>query len=132
VIVGIGIDLLTVARMERALGRTGERFLSRVFTGDERAACEAAGGGAERWAARFAAKEAVLKALGTGWSGGVAWRQVEILTAPGEAPSVRLSGRAREVARHLGAGVCHVSLSHEKLHAAAVAVLEGALPEGAG
>jgi holo-[acyl-carrier protein] synthase len=131
VILGIGIDLLTVARMARVLDRSGERFLSRVFTGDERAACEAAGAGAERWAVRFAAKEAVLKALGTGWSGGIGWRQVEILTGPGEAPSVRLNGRAREVARSLGADVCHVSLSHEKLHAAAVAVLEGPLPGAA-
>jgi holo-[acyl-carrier protein] synthase len=131
VIVGLGIDLLEIARMKRALGRSGDRFLHRVFTGDERAACEAAGGGAARWAARFAAKEAVLKALGTGWSGGVGWRQVEILTAPGGAPSVQFSGRAREVARDLGADVCHVSLSHEKRHAAAVAVLERRSPEAA-
>ena len=75
-IVGIGIDLLEISRMERALGRTGGRFLDRVFTVDERAACEASGGGAERWAARFAAKEAVLKALGTGWSGGIGRRLV--------------------------------------------------------
>jgi holo-[acyl-carrier protein] synthase len=125
VIVGIGIDLLEVARMERVLGRTEERFLSRVFSPEERAACRAAGGGAERWAARFAAKEAILKALGTGWSSGVRWRHVEVLAGPGGAPAVRLSGRAREVARRRGAELCHLSLSHEKLHAAAVAVLEG-------
>jgi holo-[acyl-carrier protein] synthase len=124
-IVGIGIDLLEVARMERVLRRTGRQFLARVFTGDEQTACEAAGGGVARWAARFAAKEAVFKALGTGWSAGVGWRQVEILTTAGRPPAVRLSGRAREVARGLGADVCHVSLSHETQLATAMAILEG-------
>jgi len=123
-IVGLGIDLLEVQRMERALKRRGQRFLRRVFTGDERQACRAAGGGAWRWAARFAAKEAILKALGTGWSGGLGWHQVEILRADNGRPHVRLSGMAQKTARSLGGDLCHVSLTHQKSHAAAVAILE--------
>ncbi|MFQ5719728.1 MAG: holo-ACP synthase [Acidobacteriota bacterium] len=123
-IVGLGIDLLEICRMERTLARSGDRFLARVFTAAERDACEALGGGAARWAARFAAKEAVMKALGTGWSRGVTWHDVEIVRAPAGAPQVRLSGVARSVARTRGAGVCHVTLTHARSHAAAVAVLE--------
>ena len=123
-IVGIGIDLLEVSRMEKALLRSGEGFLRRVFTPAERSSCEEAGGGSARWAVRFAAKEAVFKALGTGWSGGVSWHQVEILREPGRAPFVRLSGPARQVAEERGADICHVSLTHQKRHAAAVAILE--------
>ncbi len=123
-IVGLGIDLLEVPRMEGALKRRGERLLRRIFTGAEIDACKAAGGGAWRWAARFAAKEAVLKALGTGWAGGVGWHQVEILRAANGRPHVRLSGVALETARRLGSELCHVSLTHQNSHAAAVAILE--------
>jgi len=125
-IVGLGIDLLEVRRMEGALRRRGDLFLRRVFTGAEREACRAAGGGAWRWAARFAAKEAVLKALGTGWAGGLGWHQVEILRSANGRPHVRLSGVALDTARSLGGELCHVSLTHQKSHAAAVAILERA------
>ncbi len=125
-IVGLGMDLLEVQRMEGALRRRGERLLQRLFTGAERDACRAAGGGTWRWAARFAAKEAVLKALGTGWAEGVGWHQVEILRAANGRPHVRLSGVALETARSLGGDLCHVSLTHQKSHAAAVAILERA------
>ena len=93
-IVGVGVDLLEVARMEGALGRRGEPLLRRLFTRAERDACQAAGGGAWRWAARFAAKEAVLKALGTGWAGGLGWHQIEILRSRSGKPHVRLSQSA--------------------------------------
>jgi holo-[acyl-carrier protein] synthase len=125
-ILGIGIDLLEVPRMERALQRRGDRLLHRLFTVAERDACAAAGGGTMRWAARFAAKEAVLKALGTGWAHGVGWHQVEILRNGAGRPHVRLSGQARRTAQEMGASSCHVSLTHQKDNAAAVAILEGA------
>jgi holo-[acyl-carrier protein] synthase len=125
-ILGIGIDLLEVQRMELALERRGERILNRLFTADERTACIAAGGGGMRWAARFAAKEAILKALGTGWAGGVGWHQMEILRTGEGRPHVRFSGQAQRTAMAMGATACHVSLTHQKSHAAAVAVLEGA------
>ncbi len=131
-IVGIGIDLLEVPRMEKALHRSGERFLARVFTSGERRSCEAAGGGPARWAVRFAAKEAVLKALGTGWSRGVSWHDVEILRLAGGAPQVVLHGAALDIARRRGADVCHVSLTHERRHTAAVAILEGVAEGAAG
>ncbi len=124
-ILGIGIDLVEVSRMERALARSGERLLERIFTPAEREACEAVGGGTARWAVRFAGKEAVLKALGTGWSGGISWHDVEILRPPQGAPQVRLDGRARDVAASLGGATWHLSLTHQRTHAAAVAVLEG-------
>ena len=129
-IVGIGIDLVEVSRMARALDRSGPRLLERLFTPEERAGCQALGGGAQRWAVRFAAKEAVLKALGTGWSGGVTWHDVEILRARDQPPRVRLGGKADRVARSLGGAVWHLSLTHQRTHAAAVAVLEAA-PGGA-
>ena len=124
-IVGVGIDLCEVPRMERALERNGARLLGRLFTPAERDACESAGGGAARWAARFAGKEAVLKALGTGWSAGVGWHDVEILRVGGAAPEVRLSGGARRAAENRGATRCHLSLTHERGQAAALAILEG-------
>ncbi len=124
-ILGIGIDLMEVPRMERALQRRGDRLLRRLFTTAEREACVAAGGGCMRWAARFAAKEAIMKALGTGWAAGVGWHQMEILRTVQGRPHVRLSGQAQRTAREMGAAACHVSLTHQRNHAAAVAILEG-------
>ena len=123
-IIGIGIDLLEVPRMEKALDRSGPRLLDKLFTPEEQQVCREAGGGAQRWAVRFAAKEAVFKALGTGWSQGVGWHHVEILRSGAGVPQVRLSGGARQVADRLGAGRCHVSLTHQRSSAAAVAILE--------
>ena len=123
-IVGVGIDLLEVERMEKAIARSGGRLLARIFTADERASCEALGAGAARWAARFAAKEAVFKALGTGWGQGVGWHDVEILRSDGGRPEIRLHGAAHRAARRKGAVFCHVSLTHERSHAGAMAVLE--------
>lgn len=130
-ILGIGIDLLEVPRMERALQRRGDRLLHRLFTAAERDACLAAGGGSMRWAARFAAKEAILKALGTGWAAGVGWHQMEILRTREGRPHVRLSGKARTRAHEMGAATCLVSLTHQKNNAAAVAILEGAAESAA-
>jgi holo-[acyl-carrier protein] synthase len=131
-ILGIGIDIVEVDRMERVLSRTGERFLERVFTGEERRQCEGAGGGGRRWAARFAGKEAVLKALGTGLAQGIGWHDVEVLREEGGPPRARLSGRAAEVLGQMGGERCLLSLTHQKGMAAAVAILEGAGSGGGG
>lgn len=125
-IVGIGVDLTRVDRVQRVLDRFGERFLRRVFTEGER---QAAGSGPERarrLAARFAAKEAALKALGTGLSGGIRWRDVEVARRPGGPPRLLLHGRAAEVAAGRGVDRAHVTLAHDGPYAVAVVVLEGA------
>lgn len=124
-IVGIGLDAARVDRFERLVARYGERFLRRVYTEEER---RAAGAGPERYrrlAARFAAKEAALKALGTGLAAGIRWRDVEVVRSPGRPPTLRLHGSAAEVARRRGARRFHVSLSHDGPYALAVVVAEG-------
>ncbi|UCF18895.1 MAG: holo-ACP synthase [Gemmatimonadota bacterium] len=123
-IVGIGLDVLESARMSRALERHGERFAARVFTAGERADCRGRNDMAQAYAARFAAKEACLKALGTGWSRGLFLKDVEVVRSEGGAPTLRLRGQAAERARELGARRYHVSLTHQASVAAAVVVLE--------
>lgn len=124
-IVGIGVDLTRVDRIRHLLDRFGERFLRRVYTEGERAAAGAGPERARRLAARFAAKEAALKALGTGLSGGIRWRDVEVVRQPGRPPALRLHGRAAEAARRRGAERFHVTLTHDGPFAVAVVVLEG-------
>ena len=124
-ILGIGFDLLDVSRMARLLGGHGGRFESRVFTGAELSDCEGRVDRAQALAARFAAKEACLKALGTGWSQGLGFQQVEVLRADGGRPVLRLLGSAKARAEALGVTSAHVSLTHQKGMAGAVVVLEG-------
>lgn len=108
-----GIDLVEVARIERMLADHGERFLERVFTIHERGDCDATPSRrAERLAARFAVKEAALKALGTGWRSGIAWTDVETRLEPSGAPVLRLHGRALELAQDQGLDQWLVSISH--------------------
>jgi holo-[acyl-carrier protein] synthase len=108
-----GIDLVEVARIERMLADHGERFLERVFTVHERGDCDTTPARrAERLAARFAVKEAALKALGTGWRSGIAWTDVETRLEPSGAPVLRLHGRARELAAEQGLQRWLVSISH--------------------
>jgi holo-[acyl-carrier protein] synthase len=122
-VLGIGIDLVEVARIGRLLERHGERAIERICNPGEatldRVALD------QHVAGLFAAKEAVLKALGTGWAQGTAFRQVEVVRTPGGAPQVRLHGVAAERAAALGASRVHLSITHERGFAAAVAVLEG-------
>lgn len=127
-ILGHGIDLVDTPRIERLLGEHEQRFLSRVFTEGERAYCD--GGGqmrTQRYAARFAAKEAVLKVLGTGWSGGIAWTDVAVGREPSGKPTVILSGEAAAVADKLGIVEWHISLSHLQGHALASVIGVGPL-----
>lgn len=107
-----GIDLVEVSRIAEMLDRHGHRFLERVFTEGERAYAETSKRRAEHLAARFAAKEATLKALGTGWRNGIAWTDVEVVSLPSGQPELRVHGRALELARELGVERWLVSLSH--------------------
>jgi len=111
--VGHGIDLVEVSRMRRILERHGARLTERCFSTDERAYCDRqARRRAEHYAARFAAKEAVLKALGTGWTDGINWTDVQVLRDASGRPGVQLCGRAAEIADQRGIGSWLVSLTH--------------------
>jgi holo-[acyl-carrier protein] synthase len=123
-IVGTGIDIAEVPRMAAAIQRFGERFLRRVFTPGEIRYCDAKANRIERYAARFAAKEAALKAIGTGWKNGVAWTDIEVRREPGGRPSIAFSGKAAEFAARLGAKRASLSLSHTKEQAIASVILE--------
>lgn len=125
-IIGVGIDLCPISRMERALSRHAPRFAERVFTPAERAYCEGRARPGEHFAARFAAKEAFLKALGV--PSGLSWHELEVVTGTGGAPRLRLSGEAARAAQRLGAGRVHLSLTHGGDTAAAVVVAEGDAP----
>ena len=113
-IVGIGVDLCEIARIERALeGPTGARFRARVFTDGEQSYCERRRRNRfESYAARFAAKEAAMKALGTGWGEGVAWRDLEVVSAEGRGPRLLVHGRAAAIAERAGIVQWHLALSH--------------------
>jgi holo-[acyl-carrier protein] synthase len=124
VIVGLGIDVIEVARMADALRRHGERFVDRIFTVAERAACDSRADRVLALAARFAAKEACLKALGTGWADGLGFRDVEVARHGNEPPRLVLHRAAARRAEELGVIRSHVSLTHQPGIAAAVVILE--------
>jgi holo-[acyl-carrier protein] synthase len=123
-ILSTGIDIVEVERIERAVGRLGQRFLDRIFTPAEIAYCEPRGARFIHYAGRFAAKEAAMKALGTGWGEGVAWRELEILPSPGGAPQLILSGVALERYTALGASRSHLTISHTARYAVAHVIFE--------
>src|SRR3984957_14755233 len=101
-VLGLGSDLIEIARIEKSIERFGTRFLERVYTPAEIAYCQSKKNYAESFAARFAAKEAGAKALGTGISWGVSWQEFEVQREPSGKPSLVLSGRAAELSRHMG------------------------------
>src|SRR5512140_3267122 len=123
-IVGTGIDIAEVPRIAQTIARHGERFLQRVFTEGERRYCDSKANRVERFAARFAAKEAGMKALGTGWSRGVRWRDVEVQRQPGGRPTIVFHGKAAEAAHQLGTSRIAVSLTHTAAEAIAHVILE--------
>jgi len=123
-IVGIGLDIVETARLGRALSRHGRRFEARVYTPAETGACSARADRIQAFAARFAAKEACLKALGTGWAQGLTFRQIEVRSGPGGRPEIHLTEDAAARARDLGVRAIHLSLTHQPGLAAAVVVLE--------
>src|SRR5947199_8786413 len=124
-IVGSGIDIAEVPRIAQAIVRFGERFVRRVFTDGEIRYCDSKANRVERYAARFAAKEAAMKALGTGWNHGVRWRDVEVCRQPGGRPTILFHGKAAEVAAKLAAAHVAPSISHTAEHAHDQALLEG-------
>jgi holo-[acyl-carrier protein] synthase len=123
-IVGSGIDMVEIGRIQQSMDRFGPRFLNRVYTPAEQAYCLRKRNAAESLAARFAAKEAGAKALGTGISRGVYWLEIEVTRHPGGRPAIRFSGRAAEIARHLGVAHAALSLTHTDSLAMASVLLE--------
>lgn len=123
-IVGTGIDIAEVRRIREAIERHGERFLKRIFTDGEIQYCESKANRVERYAARFAAKEAGMKAIGTGWNHGVRWRDIEVARKPGGRPTLLLHGKAAEFAAKLGATNIALSLTHTAEQAFAQVILE--------
>ena len=117
----VGIDVIEIRRMEQSLARFGTRFRRRVFTEEECRYCDGRAEPPVHFAARFAAKEAMMKALGTGWGNGVDWKQIQVISHSGRPPLLAVSGRAADLC---GSMRIHLSLTHSRLIAAAVVVLE--------
>jgi holo-[acyl-carrier protein] synthase len=123
-IVGTGIDIAEVDRIAASIARFGRRFVERIFTPDEIRYCESKANKAERYAGRFAAKEAGMKAIGTGWNRGVRWQDIEVQRAAGSRPTVVFHGKAGEFFQKLGAVRAHLSITHTKDSAMAQVILE--------
>jgi holo-[acyl-carrier protein] synthase len=123
-IVGTGIDIAEVPRIRQSIERFGMRFLQRVFTEGEMRYCDSKANRAERYAARFASKEAAMKALGTGWNHGVRWRDCEVVRMPGGRPTIQFHGKAAEFAARLGVKNAALSISHTQDQAIAQVILE--------
>jgi len=124
-IVGTGVDISEVPRIQSSIERFGERFLRRIYTDSEIRYCDSKVNRAERYAARFAAKEAAMKAIGTGLRHGITWHDVEVTRVPGGRPTITFHGVAAQFAARLGAKRAHLSLSHTKENAIAFVILEG-------
>ena len=123
-IVGTGIDIAEVPRIRQSIARFGDRFLRRVYTAGEIRYCDSKANRVERYAARFAAKEAAMKALGTGWRHGVRWRDIEVANAPSGKPTLNLMGVAREFADRLGVKNISLSITHSGNLALAQVIFE--------
>jgi holo-[acyl-carrier protein] synthase len=124
-VIGIGTDLIEIERVEASIARFGERFLERIFTPGEIAYCMSKKSSAESFAARFAAKEAGAKALGTGISRGISWKEIEVRRQLGGKPTLHWSGKAAERAAAMGVVRTELSLTHSRSTAMAVVVVEG-------
>lgn len=123
-VLGLGTDLIETRRVQESIDRFGERFLERIFTAEEIAYCTRKKNAAESFAARFAAKEAGAKALGTGISHGVSWKEFEVKRETSGRPSLHLTGRAAEWAKAMGVRRVQLSLTHSRELAMAVVVVE--------
>lgn len=121
-IVGVGLDLCLISRMERALSRSDGRFAARVFTDGERQYCDGKASPSQHYAARFAAKEAILKALHV--PDGLSWHELEVIQGSNGGPAIALHGAARQAAERLGVSKLHVSLTHQGDSASAVVIAE--------
>ncbi len=124
-VIGIGTDIIECLRIAKMIERHGELFLTRVYTSHEIEYCTARKATTQHYAGRFAAKEAVLKALGTGWTRGIHWCDIEVRNEMGGKPKVVLGGAARELGEKLGIAEIQISISHCRTHATALAVAVG-------
>ena len=125
-VVGIGTDIVECLRIAQMIERHGELFIARVYTEHEIEYCSARKAATQHYAGRWAAKEAVLKALGTGWVRGISWRDVEVRNERGGQPTIALDGGAQQIAKQLGLDHVLISISHCRSHATACAVAIGA------
>ena len=123
-IVGLGVDIAEVDRIQAAITRHGQAFLDRIFTPAEIAYCDRHRNRCERYAGRFAAKEAAMKALGTGWSNGVRWVDIEVTRLPSGQPTLSLHGATREIAERLGMRRAILSITHSGNTALAQVIFE--------
>ncbi len=123
-ILGMGADLVEVGRIRKSIQQYGDRFLNRIYTPLEQAYCSGKGSAAESFAARFAAKEAAMKAIATGMGGGISWKDFEVSNETSGRPALHLSGAALSHAERLGVKRISISLSHTTEHAFAVVLLE--------
>jgi len=123
-IIGLGVDIVETSRIADLLGEYPERFLERCFTPGEQEDSKSPKRRSEHLAARFAAKEAALKALGTGWSKGIGWTDIEVIKDIAGKPSLNITGRAKEIASEQGITKWHLSLSHISTHAVASVIAE--------
>jgi len=129
-ILGVGADIAEVGRIRDSIARYGDRFLNRIYTDAERSYAMRRANAAERFAARFAAKEAGMKAIGTGWRRGVTWKDFEVVNQPSGRPTLRLSGTARDIADSMGVERISLSLTHSSAIALAVVLLESGAATG--
>lgn len=123
-VLGVGTDMIEIERLQESIDRFGDRFLQRVFTPGEIEYCLRKKNSAESFAARFAAKEAGAKALGTGISRGVSWQEIEVRREMGERPTLHWSGRAAERAKAMGVRRVELSLTHSRAVAMAVVLVQ--------
>ncbi len=124
-IIGIGTDITEVLRIAQLIERHGELFITRVYTPHEIEYCSLKKAATQHYAGRWAAKEAVLKALGTGWRRGITWRDIEVRSLANGAPTITLRAGARDVFDRLRIQTMHISISHSRNHAIAYAIAEG-------
>ncbi len=122
-ILGLGTDIIAVARIDRVI-KNNPRFIEKVFSPGEQEYCSSKANPAQSYAARFAAKEAFMKALGTGWDEGISWNQIEVVNDAKGKPSLNLSGTTGTLVKSRSIGQIHLSLSHEKDYAIATVILE--------
>ena len=124
-IIGIGTDITECLRIARMIERHGELFIDRVYTPEEIKYCQSRKQSTQHYAGRWAAKEAILKALGTGWRKGISWRDMEVRNEPGGKPVVAVRGGVKEVVEQLGIADIFVTISHCRSHATATAIAVG-------
>jgi len=124
-VLGLGTDIIECLRIAKMIEKHGELFLQRVYTEHEVGYCSSRKAANQHYAGRWAAKEAVLKAMGTGWSRGIRWRDIEVKVEVGGKPNVYIHGTAKEICNELGITDMLISISHCRSHATATAIAVG-------